>query len=69
MAKTPPTCAWPSGTVSEADPLLDLDEGILRTVWMTADEIRAQPHRMRSPLVIEVHQKPIWLANATPCPF
>lgn len=41
------------GTVSEADPLLDLDEGILRTVWMTADEIRAQPHRMRSPLVIE----------------
>lgn len=41
------------GTVSEADPSLELDEGILRTVWMTADEIRSQPHRMRSPLVIE----------------
>ena len=41
------------GTVSEADPLLELDEGILRTVWMTVDEIRAQPHRLRSPLVLE----------------
>lgn len=41
------------GTVSEADPSLTLDEGILRTVWLTADEIRSQPHRMRSPLVIE----------------
>lgn len=41
------------GSVSDADPLLDLDEGILRTVWMTIDEIRSQPHRMRSPLVIE----------------
>lgn len=41
------------GTVSEADPTLELDEGILRTVWMTADEIRAQPHRLRSPLVLE----------------
>jgi 8-oxo-dGTP pyrophosphatase MutT (NUDIX family) len=41
------------GTVSEADPLLELDEGILRTMWMTVDEIRAQPHRLRSPLVLE----------------
>lgn len=41
------------GTVSEANPLLDLDEGILRTVWMSVDEIRAQPHRLRSPLVLE----------------
>ena len=41
------------GTVSEADASLELDEGILRTVWLTADEIRAQPERLRSPLVLE----------------
>lgn len=41
------------GTVSEADPLLELDEGIIRTVWLTVDEIRAQPERLRSPLVLE----------------
>lgn len=40
------------GTASEADPALTLDEGILRTVWMTVDEIRACPERMRSPLVL-----------------
>jgi phosphatase NudJ len=41
------------GSVSEADPDLELDEGIVRTVWMTADEIRACPERHRSPLVLE----------------
>ena len=41
------------GSVSEADPTLALDEGIVRTVWMTADEIRACPERHRSPLVLE----------------
>lgn len=41
------------GTVSEPDPALPLDEGIIRTVWMTADEIRACPERHRSPLVLE----------------
>lgn len=41
------------GTASEADPALTLDEGIVRTVWMTADEIRACPERHRSPLVLE----------------
>lgn len=41
------------GTVSEADASLQLDEGIVRTVWMTADEIRACPERHRSPLVLE----------------
>jgi len=30
-----------------------LDEGIVRAVWMTADEIRACPERHRSPLVLE----------------
>jgi phosphatase NudJ len=41
------------GTASEPNPNLSLDEGILRTVWMTADEIRACPERHRSPLVLE----------------
>jgi phosphatase NudJ len=41
------------GDVGEADPTLQLDEGIVRTVWMTADEIRACPERHRSPLVVE----------------
>jgi phosphatase NudJ len=41
------------GSVGEADPTLELDEGIVRAVWMTADEIRASPERHRSPLVLE----------------
>lgn len=41
------------GRVSAPDPSLHLDEGIVRTVWMTADEIRACPERHRSPLVLE----------------
>lgn len=41
------------GSVSEADPTLELDEGIVGTVWLTADEIRARPERLRSPLVLE----------------
>jgi len=42
-----------TGQVSEPDTSLSLDEGIVRTVWMTADEIRACPERHRSPLVLE----------------
>jgi phosphatase NudJ len=41
------------GSVSEPDLKLSLDEGIVRTVWLTADEIRANPARLRSPLVLE----------------
>ncbi|MEY4763893.1 MAG: hypothetical protein RI907_566 [Pseudomonadota bacterium] len=41
------------GHVGEADPTLTLDEGIVRTVWMTPEEIRANPQRLRSPLVLE----------------
>ncbi|MCH8179575.1 MAG: NUDIX hydrolase [Proteobacteria bacterium] len=41
------------GSVSEADPALQLDEGIVRAVWMSADEIRACPDRHRSPLLLE----------------
>jgi 8-oxo-dGTP pyrophosphatase MutT (NUDIX family) len=29
-----------------------LDKGIVRTLWMTPDEIRANVHRLRSPLVL-----------------
>jgi len=29
-----------------------LDKGIVRTLWMTPDEIRANTHRLRSPLVL-----------------
>lgn len=41
------------GTVGEADASRALDEGIVGTVWLTYDEIRAQPQRLRSPLVLE----------------
>ena len=37
------------GTVGEPIPGRRLDDGILRTVWMTPEEIRAHAHRHRSP--------------------
>lgn len=42
------------GTAGAPDPSLRLDEGIVRTLWMTADEVRAaaQQGRLRSPLVL-----------------
>jgi ADP-ribose pyrophosphatase YjhB (NUDIX family) len=40
------------GSVGDADPLRRLDKGIVRTVWMTPDELRACPDRHRSPLVM-----------------
>ena len=59
------------GSVSDPDPTLALDEGIVRTVWLTADEIRAQPERLRSPLVLECieaylagHRYPLGIVNA-----
>jgi 8-oxo-dGTP pyrophosphatase MutT (NUDIX family) len=41
-----------SGTVGEADPGRALDDGIVRTLWLTPDEIRASQARHRSPLVL-----------------
>ncbi|MCS4511287.1 NUDIX hydrolase [Xylophilus ampelinus] len=41
-----------SGEVGEHFPEQPLDEGIVRAVWMTADEIRACPERHRSPLLL-----------------
>lgn len=40
------------GSVGEADPALTLDDGIVRTLWLTLDEIRASRDRHRSPLLL-----------------
>ena len=40
------------GRVGEALPDLQLDEGIVRTLWMTLDEVRASVPRHRSPLLL-----------------
>ena len=42
-----------SGTVGEPDPSLKLDEGIVRTVWLSLNEVRASRERHRSPLVLK----------------
>ena len=41
------------GSVGEADPQRSLDDGIVRTVWMSLDEVRASRPRHRSALVLE----------------
>ena len=41
-----------SGTVGEEIAGRTLDAGIVRTVWMTVDEVRATADRHRSPLVL-----------------
>jgi 8-oxo-dGTP pyrophosphatase MutT (NUDIX family) len=40
------------GSAAAADPLRRLDSGIVRTLWLTLDEIRAGKARHRSPLVL-----------------
>jgi 8-oxo-dGTP pyrophosphatase MutT (NUDIX family) len=40
------------GRVGEPLPGRALDEGIARTLWMTADELRACPERHRTPLLM-----------------
>jgi 8-oxo-dGTP pyrophosphatase MutT (NUDIX family) len=40
------------GDLGEQVPGAKLDKGIVRTLWMTPDEIRANVHRLRSPLVL-----------------
>lgn len=40
------------GTCGEADPARKLDHGIVRTLWMTLDEVRASRDRHRSDLVL-----------------
>jgi ADP-ribose pyrophosphatase YjhB (NUDIX family) len=41
-----------AGTVSDAAPGWVLDQGIVRTLWMKPEELRACPERHRSPLVL-----------------
>ena len=40
------------GELGEAVPGLSLDTGIVRTLWLTPDEVRASAARHRSPLVL-----------------
>lgn len=41
------------GTSGEADARRTLDPDIVRTLWMSADELRACPERHRTPLVMQ----------------
>jgi ADP-ribose pyrophosphatase YjhB (NUDIX family) len=41
-----------TGEVGDEEPGRPLDHGIVRTLWMTADELRATADRHRSPLVL-----------------
>jgi 8-oxo-dGTP pyrophosphatase MutT (NUDIX family) len=41
-----------AGSVSEPDPTRRLDDGIVRTLWMTLGELRASRERHRSGLVL-----------------
>ena len=41
-----------TGELGDQVPDRPLDHGIVRTLWMTADELRATAHRHRSPLVL-----------------
>jgi len=41
------------GRLGAHDPARALDSGIVRTVWMTPEEVRASAHRHRSPLVLQ----------------
>jgi hypothetical protein len=41
-----------TGTVGEPIEGWALDDGIVRTLWLTLDEVRAAQGRLRSPLVL-----------------
>jgi 8-oxo-dGTP pyrophosphatase MutT (NUDIX family) len=40
------------GSVDDHRPTQPLDTGIVRAVWLTHEQLLAQPHRLRSPLVL-----------------
>lgn len=42
-----------TGTAGEPEPGRALDDGIVRALWMTPDELRAAESRLRSPLVLQ----------------
>ncbi|MCL2160565.1 MAG: NUDIX hydrolase [Betaproteobacteria bacterium] len=50
-----------AGRARESDPARALDEGIVRTLWMTPEELRATRARHRSPLVLQCVED--WLAG------
>ena len=41
------------GTLGDCDPQRKLDTGIVRALWLTADEVRASAARHRSPLLVQ----------------
>jgi phosphatase NudJ len=62
-----------AGTVGEPLPGRTLDTGILRTLWLTPDEIRASQARHRSPLLLRCvedhlagHRLPLGLVAVDP---
>lgn len=61
------------GKLGEAVPGARLDTGIVRTLWLTPDEIRASQERHRSPLVLRCiedhlagHRHPLDLIHTDP---
>jgi len=40
------------GRCHDHQPELPLDDGILRAVWLNRDELAANPHQLRSPMVL-----------------
>lgn len=42
------------GKTTKHEPERELDTGILRAVWLTRDELMADPSKLRSPMVITV---------------
>lgn len=49
------------GKAGSSDPARALDDGIVRTLWMTLDELRATRARHRNPLVLQCVED--WLAG------
>jgi len=45
-------CASPCGELGAFDATRALDQGIVRTLWLTPEEVRASAARHRSPLVL-----------------
>lgn len=64
------------GDVGAAEPGRLLDRGIVRTLWLTPDEVRATADRHRSPLVLRCvedhlagHRHPLDLVRTDPSVF
>ncbi len=42
-----------SASIESYDPTAELDKGIIEACWLTLEEIRSQPEKMRSPLILK----------------